>query len=29
LLARDRKKHSPMSKGWFDSIKDFFGKFAK
>jgi molecular chaperone DnaJ len=29
LLAKDRKKHSPMAKGWFDAIKDFFGKFAK
>jgi molecular chaperone DnaJ len=28
LLSNDRKKHSPMSKGWFDSIKDFFGKFG-
>lgn len=27
-LAKDRKKHSPMAKGWFDSVKDFFGKFA-
>jgi molecular chaperone DnaJ len=28
LLAKDRKKHSPISKGWFESVKDFFGKFA-
>jgi molecular chaperone DnaJ len=28
LLSKDRKKHSPMSKGWFDAIKDFFGKLA-
>ena len=28
LLAKDRKKHSPIAKGWFESIRDFFGKFA-
>ena len=28
LLAKDRKKHSPISKGWFDAVRDFFGKFA-
>ena len=28
LLAKDRKKHSPISRGWFDAVKDFFGKFA-
>ncbi|HBS51381.1 MAG TPA: molecular chaperone DnaJ, partial [Coxiellaceae bacterium] len=29
LLSKDRKKHSPIAKGWFDAVKDFFGKFAK
>lgn len=27
LLAKDRKKHSPIAKGWFESVKDFFSKF--
>lgn len=29
LLSQDRKNHSPMEKGLFDAIKDFFGKFTK
>ena len=28
LLAKDRKRHSPISKGWFEGIKEFFGKFS-
>ena len=28
LLAKDRKKHSPISRSWFSGVKDFFAKFA-
>ena len=28
LLAKDRKKHSPIAPSWFSGIKDFFAKFA-
>ena len=26
LLAEDRKKHSPISRGWFDTVKDLFSR---
>ncbi len=28
LLAKDRKKHSPLSRNWFNTVRDFFTKFS-
>ncbi|MCL5261560.1 MAG: molecular chaperone DnaJ [Gammaproteobacteria bacterium] len=28
-LAKDSRRHSPLSKSWFDSVKEFFGKITK